>query len=143
VDNKEPERAWDFKRISRAFRLFLFKSLVLSKTKNINGRQTMENPLEIVNTVGDAATGVVKGLGTGVTGIAGKINGDITNILDKPPIVGKYGPHKAIDRLVKGTLSSINAVGNGVVGGIQDQGHTIVNTVETPIDQLTGGMKRR
>lgn len=103
----------------------------------------MDSPLDLINTVGDTVTGVVRSAGTTITGIAGNINGQITSILDKPPIVGRYGPHKAADRLVKGTLGSINALGGGVVGSIQGQGHAMVNTLKTPIDQLSGGMKRR
>lgn len=102
----------------------------------------MQSPLSFVNSIGDTVTGVVRGIGTGVTGMAGKLNSDITSILDKPPIVGKYGPHKAIDRLVKGSLNSIDTVGNGFVGSIQNEGRTIVHTVETPIDQISGGMRR-
>jgi hypothetical protein len=102
----------------------------------------MESPFGLVNNIGDTVTGVVRGIGTGITGMAGRLNSDITSILDKPPIIGKYGPHKAVDKLVSGTLSSINTAGNGFVGGIQGEGHTVVGTVETPINQLTGGMKR-
>jgi hypothetical protein len=101
----------------------------------------MESPLDVVNTVGDAATGAVKGVGTGLTGIIGSINSTITSALDKPPIVGKFGPHKAVDRLVRGSLGAMNTAGNGVVGSIQDEGHTFVNTLKTPFDQLSG-MKR-
>jgi DNA-directed RNA polymerase subunit L len=35
----------------------------------------------------------------------------------------------------------MNTAGNGVVGSIQDEGHTFVNTLKTPFDQLSG-MKR-
>ena len=102
----------------------------------------MDNPLEIVNTVGDTATGAVKGIGTGFTGILGKVNSEITNALSSVPIVGKYGPHKAIDRLVRGGLRSADTLGNGVVGSVQDVGHAVVSAVETPIDQITGGKNR-
>jgi hypothetical protein len=98
----------------------------------------MESPFDVVNGVGDAATGAVRGVGTGITGILARINSDITTALNKPPIVGKYGPHKAIDRLVRGTLNSIDTVGNGFVGGVQGEGHTLVSTVETPFDQISG-----
>lgn len=103
----------------------------------------MEGPFAVVNGVGDAATGAVKDIGTGITGVLGKINANITSALDKPPILGKYGPHKAVDRFVKGGLSSLDTAGNGFVASIQGEGHTLVGTAETPIDQLTGGMKHR
>ncbi len=98
----------------------------------------MENPLDVVNGVGDAGTGVVRSIGTGITGILAKLNNDITAALNKPPIIGKYGPHKAIDRLVRGTLGSIDTAGNGFVSGVQGEGHALVSTVKTPFDQIQG-----
>jgi hypothetical protein len=106
----------------------------------------MENPLEVLNSVGDGATGAVRSVGTGLTGIISNINATITNALDKPPILGKYGPHKAIDRLVRGTVGAIDTGGNGAVSSVQNEGHAIVNTLKTPFDQLSevsGGMKGR
>ena len=102
----------------------------------------MNNPLELVNKVGDTATGVVSGIGNGIVGMASKLNADITRMLNQTPILGQYGPHKAVDKLVAGSLASVNGVGNCFIGGIQKEGHTIVSTAETPFDQVTGMVKR-
>ena len=37
----------------------------------------------------------------------------------------------------------VDTAGNGMVASIQTGGHAMVNTVKTPFDQLSSGMKRR
>ena len=102
----------------------------------------MESPLQVVNGIGDGITNAANSLGTSLTGVVSQVNSGITSALDKPPILGKYGPHKAIDRLVRGTLGAINHFGSGAVGSVQDQGHAFVSTLGTPFDQVSSMTKK-
>jgi hypothetical protein len=101
----------------------------------------MRYPHEVVGDIADGILGGIRRLGNGVVGGVEGVGESVMSALDKPlsMITNKQGPHRAIDRLAKGTINSaVHFVDTGVIGSIQDEGHAIMQTLDHPLEQLGG-----
>ncbi len=95
-------------------------------------------PHRVVGSVADGLANGVRGVGNGLVGTAKSLGSTVMSALDKPfeMVTGKEGPHRIVDRWVNGTVGAgVNAVDNGVMGSLKQEGEAIMHALDQPPEQ--------
>lgn len=99
----------------------------------------MATPHRVVDSIADGIANGAKGIISSVASSLKSAGSTIVDAIDKPfrSITGKEGPIMMVDRFANGAVdTATDFVDNGVIGGMQAAGETVMKAMDHPSEQL-------
>lgn len=99
----------------------------------------MATPHRVLDSIADGIADGAKGLIMAGSNAMKGAGSAIMSGLDKPfaAVTGKEGPHRMVDRLANGAVdTATNFVDQGVIGGVQAAGETLMKALDHPPEQV-------
>ena len=102
----------------------------------------MEGPHRVIGKILNGLAAGIDGLGNGAVGAIKGAGESVMSALDKPftDVTGMQGPHRAIDKAVKGAIDAgVNFASQGIIGSAKTAGEGLMETLDHPLEQIGKG----
>ena len=102
----------------------------------------MEGPHRVIGNILNGLANGINSLGNGVVGAIKGAGESVMSALDKPftGVTGMQGPHRAIDKVAKGTIGAgVNFASRGIIGSVKIAGEGLMEALDHPLEQISKG----